>query len=577
MRIYVNQAGYLPGSRKMAIVAKKVEDAGNLRHKAEIKVKIIDQNEKCVIEKPAQCFGLDKNSGDMVWQADFSNLTEKGSYRVEDGEGNSSCHFRIDENIYENISQILCKALYYQRCGIELEESFAGKFKRESCHESTAILLEDYENWSKKGPEAEKIRQFEVSGGWHDAGDYGRYPTAAATALAHILYAYKFFPESFQSTLNIPESGNGMPDILNECLYELRWLMKMQMEDGSVFHKLTSMRHANFVMPCEDKRQMILFPVSTMAVADFAAIMALASRVYATFDAEFSQNALLAAKKAQSWLSNHPEFIGFQNPDTCNTGDYSDSNDLDERLWVAVELYQCTGEKWYIEEAQKLFEKISDTTAMGWTEVAGFAGWALLEDLMKSFGQKEDKKERKSSCKEADSLKEQFREAFLCEAEKIMKIESGCGYFAALESEDYGWGSNMVLLNRAMILGTAYLLEPHKEYLDAIVKQMDYLMGVNATGYSYVTGIGEHSCQNPHNRVTVSDGVEETIPGFVSGGANAEPVDEKAEWLIEPGTPPMKCFLDIWECYSLNEITIYWNSPAIFVAAFLNGCKNEKF
>ena len=99
---------------------------------------------------------------------------------------------------------------------------------------------------------------------------------------------------------------------------------------------------------------------------------------------------------------------------------------------------------------------------------------------------------------------------------------------------------------------------------------MDYILGVNAAGYSYVTGIGEHSFRNPHNRVTVADGIEETIPGFVSGGPNACPVDEKAEWLIEPGTPPMKCYLDIWECYSLNEITIYWNSPAIFVSAFLD-------
>ena len=70
--------------------------------------------------------------------------------------------------------------------------------------------------------------------------------------------------------------------------------------------------------------------------------------------------------------------------------------------------------------------------------------------------------------------------------------------------------------------------------------------------------------------VLVSDGIDETIPGFVVGGPNSAPVDEKAEWLITPDTPPMKCFLDVWECYSLNEITIYWNSPAIFVAAFLD-------
>lgn len=140
------------------------------------------------------------------------------------------------------------------------------------------------------------------------------------------------------------------------------------------------------------------------------------------------------------------------------------------------------------------------------------------------------------------------------------------------DEDDYEWGSNMVLLNRAMILATAFCLKDRREYLNTVIRQMDYLLGINGTGYSYVTGIGEHSCQNPHNRVTVADGLEETIPGFVVGGPAANPADEKAEWLIVPDTPPMKCYLDLWECYSLNEITIYWNSPAIFVAAFLHSC-----
>ena len=165
-----------------------------------------------------------------------------------------------------------------------------------------------------------------------------------------------------------------MPDILNECLYELRWLMKMQMEDGSVRHKLTSMRHANFVMPHEDKRQMILFPVSTMAVADFAAIMALASRVYRPYEEVFAQEVLQAAKKAWSWLENHPEFIGFENPQGCNTGDYADADDKDERLWAASELYRACGDEKYLKAASEFVNQVSDLTAMGWSDVAGFAG-----------------------------------------------------------------------------------------------------------------------------------------------------------------------------------------------------------
>lgn len=583
MRAYVNQVGYLPNSVKTAILAEEAEEQAfsSSMPKKKIKIKVQNvqnaqdtQDGSCVLEKEAAYFGRDADSGDRLWHADFSELNLEGEYRLEAIENETEmiacCEFRIDKNLYGALNQSLCKALYYQRCGMALEEPYAGIFQRKSCHGGKAVLLEDYEKlW--KG-EIEEICQFEVTGGWHDAGDYGRYTTAAATALAHILYAYQFFPESFCKPLSIPESRNGVPDILNECLYELRWLLKMQMEDGSVCHKLTSMHHANFVMPHEDKRQMILFPASTMAVADFAAIMAKAYRVYKIYDEEFANHAFHAAIKAWNWLEQHPDFIGFENPVECNTGDYLDSSDWDERLWAAVELYRATGEEKYLDAAENFYQKVANPTAMGWSDVGGFAGWALLEGLL-CQNQKESGEMAACVSQEAyrkESLQGQYRAAFLREAEKIWQISQKSGYFAALENEDYEWGSNMVLLNRSLVLATAYLLNGEKSYLDAIVRQMDYLLGVNATGYSYVTEVGSHACHNPHNRVTVSDGIDAGIPGFVVGGANAKPADEKAEWLILPDTPPMKCFLDIWECYSLNEITIYWNSPAIFNAAFLH-------
>lgn len=436
-----------------------------------------------------------------------------------------------------------------------LEETFAGKFRRCTCHTGTAVRLEDY--LERKG----NAKQYEVTGGWHDAGDYGRYTTAAATALAHMIYAQQLFPESFTENLNIPESNDAMPDVLSECLYELRWLLKMQMEDGSVCHKLTSMRHANFVMPCEDKRQMILFPASTMAAADFAAVMALASRVYRTWEPAFAAEAEDAAVRAWDWLMQHPQFIGFENPAGCNTGGYEDTSDLDERLWAAAELYVTTGNAAYLDKLEDYLKTNENPTDMGWVDVSGLAGLSCL------FGAK--KKEAKET-QRFQVCQQKFRQAFLNEADKICDIADVSGYFVALTKEEYGWGSNMVVLNRAMILAVAHLLTGEARYQKMAQAQMDYILGVNATGYSYVTAVGTKSCQNPHNRVTVSDGIDETIPGFVVGGPNSAPVDEKAEWLITPDTPPMKCFLDVWECYSLNEITIYWNSPAIFVAAFLD-------
>lgn len=556
MRIYINQLGYLQGSRKTAVLA---EEQQTEQDKAVKKIRILDVHGGCVLTKDAVYFGMDEASKDQVWQADFSELTQEGCYRIEDDLGNGSCSFRITADIYAWLNRILCKAFYYQRCGMALEETYAGIFQRESCHEEKAVLLEEYLEGNIK-------HFYDVRGGWHDAGDYGRYTTAAAAALAHMLYAWEWFPDSFQESLHIPESGNGMDDILNECMYELKWLLKMQMEDGSVRHKLTSMRHANFVMPAKDRRQMILFPPSTMAAGDFAAIMAMASRVYAGFDSQFSRTALEAAKKAWDWLEAHPQFIGFGNPQGCNTGEYEDYDDKDERLWAAAELYRCTKDPAYLSRAEELLGQIRKKTSFGWADVAGLAGWAFLEEELKHTGSGCG---TAADCDMEARLKKQYIDYMLSEAEQLISLCKGCGYMAAMEPEDYEWGSNMVLMNRGMLFASAYLLSGREEFLDCAVKQMDYLLGVNAAGYSYVTGAGEHAFRNPHNRVTVADGIVETIPGFVSGGANSQPVDEKAEWLIEPGTPPMKCYLDLWECYSLNEITIYWNSPAVFLTAFL--------
>lgn len=572
LRIYINQLGYLPKSIKTAVLAG---EPGTMTASAPPGISIFKEDGRCVLEKTAWETGMDETSGDQIWQADFSELEEEGSYQICSYEGTVSCHFRIQAGLYGELVSSLCKAFYFQRCGIKLEERYAGIFKRESCHEEKALLLEDYLGMGKK---EDSLRWFDVSGGWHDAGDYGRYTTPAASALAHLLYAWRWFPESFKGKLNIPESGYAMDDILGECLYELRWLLKMQMKDKSVCHKLTSMRHANFVMPSKDKRQLVLFPPSTMATGAFAAIMALASRIYKDMEPEFAKEAFKAAKGAWEWLEEHPETVGFCNPSECNTGEYGDEEDRDERLWAAAELYCCTSEERYLQKAYDLYEGLCATerTGLGWRNTAGLAGFALLEQEIRCAGEArksccilEEQAWREKQTLEAE-LKRRYMNLFEQEAHRILALSGRCGYMAAMGMGDFHWGSNMTVMMRGMVLTVAYLLSAEKEFFDCAVKQMDYLLGVNALGFSYVTGMGEHSVKNIHNRVTVADGIRECIPGVVSGGANSHPSDEKAEWLIEEGTPPMKCFVDEWECYSLNENAIYWNSPVVFVAAFLD-------
>ena len=330
MKIYSNQMGYLPESIKTAVLA---ESKGNKEttHQSPGTVQVCTADGICVLEKEAVYFGFDKASGDDVWHVDFTEITTPGDYIIKSGDI-TSYPFTIGTDLYSNLHTSLCKMLYFQRCGMELLPEYAGQFSRTTCHLAPSVLWDEYVKCKNGELKEEEMQRFDIQGGWHDAGDYGRYSTAASVALAHILYAFRFFPEAFEKSLNIPESGNGMPDILNECLYELKWLLQMQNAEGGVYHKQCSLRHADFVMPHEDTDQMYLYPVSSMAVGDFTAIMALASRIYQPYDPDFAQQALDAALLSYDWLQAHPEFIGFYNPPETNTGEYDDVSDLDERM-----------------------------------------------------------------------------------------------------------------------------------------------------------------------------------------------------------------------------------------------------
>ncbi len=552
MAILCNQAGYLPQGRKTAAltagerftVMKVNAESNNITSDSG---DLQGQAEQVVMEGNARDAGTDAASGDHVRVADFSELTQEGIYYVQNELGERSHCFRIGQDVYQELQKDLTKALYYQRCGCALQEAHAGVYTHPECHMQTALL------WTDRSIEKE------VRGGWHDAGDYGRYISPAAVAVGHLLYAFQLFAESFQDSLNIPESGNGIPDVLNECRYELEWMLKMQDEEGGAYHKLTSERHADFIMPEEDHAQFYLFPVSSMATADYAASMALASRVYRAYDSGFADRLYEAAVKAYGWLDCHPEYVGFRNPESCNTGEYDDVCDLDERLWAAAEMLVTTGEKKYQVQVDRLLQEELTKTDFGWTDVSGFAALAILTD-----------ESHKASAESGAVLKA----AVLAEADRLAAVAAQSGYGVAMEPEDYIWGSNMVVLNRGMLLVLAALLAGQEDrkhvYEQTALAQMDYLLGMNAVDYSYVTGYGEHAYRHPHNRPTECDGIDLPMPGWVSGGPFKTPCDEVGREQIPEGTPPMKCYLDHAACYSLNEITIYWNTPAIFVAAYIN-------
>ncbi len=540
--IFTNQVGFTPDSSKKAVL-----DFGGTDFQ------ILNVNGKSVYTGKVKHFGTDEISGEDVSVADFSDFKENGTFSIS-SDGASSTHFSISNNVYDKLMKDICKCFYFLRCGDALSKEFAGDYYHAPCHMAKATVY------------GENTDPVDVTGGWHDAGDYGRYSTAGAVAVAHLLYGVRFYKNLLDVKFDIPKvkGDNGdLPDILAEVRVELDFLKKMQRKDGSVWHKVTTFCHAPFIMPEEDKGELFLFPVSSLATADIAAVFALAYSIYKDYDAAYAESLLEVSKKAYKWLKENPDELLFFNAEGSNTGQYDEAEDISNRFWAAASLYEVTKDKAYYEDTLAYKERLitfdrqakkkgyqGDVfTCLGWAEVAGLGSLSLILNG------------------DNDELTADIKNRFEKESDRLVSNAGKNGFGLCMEAKDFIWGSNMELLKYLMILTvTDEKITHKKEYKEVITSGIDYLLGCNSMDVSYVTGNGEKAFKNPHLRPTAVDDIEEPWPGLVSGGPNVGLQDERAKE-VPVGSAPMKCYLDHIDCYSLNEITIYWNSPLVFVMA----------
>ncbi|MCR5421805.1 MAG: glycoside hydrolase family 9 protein [Lachnospiraceae bacterium] len=529
-KIFINQVGFRRRDSKKAIL--NFEANG---------FELIDRKGMVVYKGEVVHYGEDDISGENTYIADFSEYTEPGSFKVR-ASMITSYEFEISDKVYDQLLRDVCKAFYYLRCGNTQKKEFSGKYYHAPCHLNKAMVY------------GSKEEMIDVSGGWHDAGDYGRYSTAGAVACAHILYGIRMFGMLEDTEFDIPkincEKGE-FPDILSEVKTELDFLLKMQRKDGGVWHKVTTFCHAPFIMPENDLDQLYLFAVSSMATADAAAVFALAYTVYRRYDEAYAKTLLEASEKSYMWLERNEEAVLFKNPEGSNTGEYGESEDLTNRFWASVSLYEAKGDDKYFKDAEKIAKKIRDNniefTGFGWASVAGFGFVSLL------FGN--------NDCR----LYEELKNDFLKEAKKLSRIASENGFDLCMERKDFVWGSNMEVLKNLMILIVADYINKNNDFGELLNSGLDYLLGCNSMDVSYVTGHGENAFKNPHLRPVMAGNIE-SWPGLVSGGPNITFMDDKARELPKE-LAPMKCYMDHKLCYSLNEITIYWNSPLVFVLA----------
>ncbi|WP_455715474.1 glycoside hydrolase family 9 protein [Anaerosporobacter sp.] len=474
------------------------------------------------------------SSNETIVLGDFSSITTPGTYQIKMDNYGVSYPFVIDQDVYKPILKDLFRMYYLQRCGCEVSKELGGIYAHPACHNSFATIYRT-------------DKKIDVSGGWHDAGDYGRYVVAAAVTIADLLYAYERNCSIFEGNFNIPESKSKVPDILCEVRYELDWMLKMQdPETGGVYHKVTCASFPGFVMPEEEIEPLIVAPISTTATATFAACLALAIPFYYNYDQEFCKTCYIAASKAWEALENLDIPEGFINPDGIVTGEYADKTQTDEIYWAAAEMYKLTGKSQYHEAFKKLVtEKVWH--GYGWEDVGSFGNRAYLTTSFPVDNEVVDKI--------TASMKDYGKQ--------LLDASSKDGYGISLGTE-YIWGSNMVVANNGMALLDSYRLTKDKDYYFAAKSHLDYLLGKNPMAMSYVTGYGTVSPTNPHHRPSIAK--KKPMPGMLVGGPDAGLHDPQAVAALT-GKSPAKCYIDHYDSYSTNEITIYWNSPLIYLLA----------
>lgn len=545
--IRLNQLGYLPNEQKYVVIDQI--DPQN---------RLLVKNEKGnVVCKPKVVRKAKSNmSGKMRYIVDLSEIKTPGKYTIQLDKYRSS--FNVSENVFHNLATSSLKAFYLIRSGIDISSKYAGIYAHRCGHPDTTVIVHP-----SAASAARPSGTFISSPyGWYDAGDYNKYIVNSAYSIGLMLSVYEQNKDYFaELNTNIPESNNSTPDILDEMMFNLKWLLTMQdPSDGGVYHKLTTPNFEKFIMPDKCHQPRYVVAKSVTGTLDFAACMAQASRLFEGNKdyPEFSTKAREAAIKAYEWAKKNPnEFyrqrdLNNKFKPSISTGEYGDFRWNDEMFWAATELYRLTGISQYKEDAERLMPPFFMNSSWGMVNELGLFSWISSNDS-------------EMRNKSLNLLK------IYCDNQIANVDKSDFQSPFGNKKNDFGWGclgGNCCFPAIAMMYADKYInSEKYKKYA---IENIDYLLGRNATGYCYVTGFGYLSPKHPHHRISASDGIEAPIPGLLVGGPNPGQQDKAEGNLVYPSDYPDESYLDQTESYASNEIAINWNAALVGISCWLD-------
>ena len=537
--IHVDQVGYLTNYKKVAIVTEIPDSITDFIIK-DVKT------DKVVFTGKLSAPKFDEMSGENVRRADFTSLTTPGTYQLWI-RGIGSYKFKIGDNVYALATVQNLRSFTLSRCNNPMDDPVTGlKIEKGHVKDKEAILFFSDE-LNKKG------EKFDVSGGWYDAGDYGKYTTTAAIAAAELMMVYEAHPDHFtKGQLLFPKgvpTDAKMPDLLTEVKYELDWVQKMQRSDGSTFHKVAgSSWPSHALSPDTDTQDRYIYNTCSAATAMYGAALAMGARIYKSYDAAYSEKLLNNAKRAWAYLEKTPKSVyRTDEGHDGGSGPYDDTNDIQERVWLAAELFKTTGDKKYEDYLKKQSVMTEKPGFFWWQDTLGLAQYtyAMTSGADSSFQSK-------------------VKAAYLSYADELVERLNNDGYNCILAKTDYEWGSTKNALTMGDMLLMANQISPKQAYIDGALDQIHYALGRNSLNRSFLTGIGAKPPEHPHNRIHESTGAY--VPGLLVGGPNFKSGGDpdQTKYLAAGEVPPAKAYLDVLPSWSTNEYAIDYTSAASF-------------
>ncbi len=579
--IRIDQAGFETSGPKIAVLPSS--------HAKPLAWTLVDASGKTGASGQTIPVGPDAASGESVHRIDFATFRTPGTgYRLHVG-ANASHPFAIADRPFAPVATAAMAFFYQQRSGVPILPAFVERndLARPAGHApDIATCFAGRDQKGVKWPGCSY--RIDATGGWYDAGDQGKYVVNGGVStwtlldLHERLAAFGDANAFADGRLALPERANGKDDLLDEARVEVAFLLAMQIPDGTTlaiapdagvagkaitrFETIdagglvhTKIADENWTgiptAPADDHQTRFLYPPSTAATLNMVGVAAQCARIWRTIEPDFATRCLTAARRGWAAALRHPNLL--TSSDFTGSGGYGDPDVRDEFTFAAAQLYVTTGEPAFLDRVRRDGLLTDPGTSIDWGSLRLPAALTLATVP--------------SRLPAADRAKLQTR--IIALADGFVEDGKRSGYGIPFAGTNCPWGSNSAVLNRAIILGVAWQIDREPAYRDAVVASLDYILGRNPLDRSYVTGFGPRPMQHPHHRFWAA-AADQRYPappsGVLSGGPNS---DEARNPGPMHGCAPQTCWIDDYRAFTVNEVTINWNAPLVWTAAFLDATR----